>query len=88
MAQLGVVAVWIWLGDAAALVGFGSGVSLVSIFTKLGGGVCASGLYHRGLFTGIISTELTACAHGAPHDTFRLTAFRPLCLWPCIIPRS
>lgn len=43
MAQLGVVCVWILVRDAAALVGFGAGVSIVAFYNRIGGGIFAKG---------------------------------------------
>lgn len=43
IAQLGVVLVWIIVGDANALVGFGTGVSIVAFYNRVGGGIFSKG---------------------------------------------
>jgi len=43
MAQVGVVLVWVVFKDAASLVGFGTGVSIVAFYTRIGGGIFAKG---------------------------------------------
>jgi len=43
MAQLGVVLVWIFIRDAASLVGFGTGVSVVAFYNRIGGGIFSKG---------------------------------------------
>eukprot|EP00931_Biecheleriopsis_adriatica_P104353 TRINITY_DN79034_c0_g1_i1.p1 TRINITY_DN79034_c0_g1~~TRINITY_DN79034_c0_g1_i1.p1 ORF type:complete len:1002 (+),score=189.30 TRINITY_DN79034_c0_g1_i1:144-3149(+) len=43
MAQLGVVLVWMIVRDANALVGFGTGVSILSFYNRVGGGIFAKG---------------------------------------------
>ncbi|CAE8626624.1 unnamed protein product [Polarella glacialis] len=43
MAQLGVVIVWMAVGDANGLVGFCTGVSIVSFFNRVAGGIFAKG---------------------------------------------
>lgn len=43
LAQVGVVLVWMIVGDANALVGFGAGVSLISFYIRVGGGIFSKG---------------------------------------------
>eukprot|EP00933_Yihiella_yeosuensis_P075135 TRINITY_DN8433_c1_g1_i3.p1 TRINITY_DN8433_c1_g1~~TRINITY_DN8433_c1_g1_i3.p1 ORF type:complete len:628 (+),score=90.62 TRINITY_DN8433_c1_g1_i3:88-1971(+) len=43
MAQLGVVTVWMIVGDANALVGFGTGVSIIAFYNRIGGGIFSKG---------------------------------------------
>lgn len=43
MAQLGVVGIWILLRDAASLVGFGTGASIVAFYNRIAGGIFAKG---------------------------------------------
>jgi len=43
MAQLGVVIVWMVVRDANALVGFGTGVSIVAFYNRVGGGIFSKG---------------------------------------------
>lgn len=43
MAQLGVVLVWMVVGDANSLVGFGTGVSIISFYNRVGGGIFSKG---------------------------------------------
>jgi len=55
LAQVGVALVWMLLGDAAALLGFGLGVSVVSFYSRIGGGVFSKG-------SDIGSDYVSACA--------------------------
>jgi len=43
MAQMGIVFVWMVVKDAAALVGFGTGVSIVAFYNRIGGGIFSKG---------------------------------------------
>jgi len=70
MAQLGVVMVWMIVRDAAALVGFGAGVSIVAFYNRIGGGIFAKG--------SDIGSDFVSAMLGEDVDDFNMDALNAL----------
>jgi len=70
MAQLGVVMTWIVVRDANSLVGFGMGVSIVSFYTRIAGGIFAKGCD--------IGSDFVSAMIGEDVDDYNMDAFDEL----------